>query len=82
MNEADKVDPIESLTRKLVAWVKQQPEWLAIVVLPRGPRRACMRRLASVLCTIPTSGAQDGLSRNLVRRVVKAARHRTAKEGG
>ena len=75
-------DPIESLTRKLAAWVKQQPEWLAIVVLPRGPRRACMRRLASVLYTIPTSDAQDGLPRSLVRQAVKAAKHQAAKEGG
>lgn len=55
--------PVALLEMKLVAWMKQQPEWLHIVSLPRQQRRAAMRELANRLYTIPLADTSDSLPR-------------------
>ena len=59
-------DPVVKLEHKLIAWMKQQPEWLQIMALPRQQRRASMKALANRLYTIPV---MDGV--NTVPRVVR-----------
>lgn len=59
--------PVALLLLKLEAWMKQQPEWLSIVALPRQQRRAAMRELANRLYTIPTADTGPTLTRETKR---------------
>lgn len=65
-------NPVVRLEEKFKGWVMQQPEWLAIVAMPRPERRAAMKELASRLYTIPTMDGVNTVPRQTRRMVERA----------
>ena len=47
------LEPGPALVVKLDAWLRVQPEWLAIFALPRSERREIGRALAKHVMTLP-----------------------------
>ncbi len=66
-----KDNPVVQLEQKFLGWVTQQPEWLAIVAMPRQQRRAAMKELANRLYTIPVMDGVNTIPRVVRRKVSK-----------
>lgn len=64
-------NPVALLEQKFLGWVVQQPEWLAIVAMPRQQRRAAMKELANRLYTIPVMDGANTIPRVVRRKVSK-----------
>lgn len=70
-----KDNPVALLEEKFIGWVTQQPEWLAIVAMPRQQRRASMKELANRLYTIPVMDGTHTVPRQVKRKVAKELSH-------
>lgn len=78
-NILEKGTPTELLLLKFEQWLIQQPEWLAILALPRQQRRAACRTLADALYRVPSGDLSNTMPR-VVRRQLGRELQKQAKK--
>lgn len=82
----EKGTPVHLLLLKFDAWLKVQPEWVAIMASPRTTRRAAAKELANRLYTIPTVAASTvsdvpkALKKKTMQDLASAAREEATRQ--